>query len=399
MTSNQAIAFTKPDTDIYNEKYLFYYLLRERGNFNTLGIGNTQKNISQSIIKDYPFPVAPKKEQDLIVEKIEELFSKLDSAVSALKRVQANLKRYKASVLKAACEGRLVTTEAELARREGRAYESGADLLRRILAERRAKWEAEQRKKGKDPSKLKYEEPKGPETDGLPDLPEGWVWATVEQMAAHEANSITDGPFGSNLKTEHYTSFGPRVIRLQNIGEGAFTDSKAYISNEHFEFLRKHRIFAGDIVIAALGEKLPRACIIPDYVGPAIVKADCIRFKPHISLNSIYLNSVLNSEPVRKFASDIVHGVGRPRLNQQEIKSLAIPLPPGKEQIRIADAVESKMTLVQNIQISIEENLLRADRLRQSILKQAFEGRLVSPEGVHPPYPEIFRQERLFPGG
>jgi type I restriction enzyme S subunit len=71
-------------------------------------------------------------------------------------------------------------------------------------------------------------------------------------------NSITDGPFGSNLKTEHYTDSGPRVIRLQNIGDGVFVDAVAHISAEHFETLRKHEVFGGDLVIAALGETLPR---------------------------------------------------------------------------------------------------------------------------------------------
>src|SRR5690606_11965116 len=142
--------------------------------------------------------------------------------------------------------------------------------------------------RGKPPKndawKSKYKEPAAPDTTNLPELPEGWVWATVEQLAAHEPNAITDGPFGSNLKTSHYTDAGPRVIRLQNIGDGIFKDARAHISESHFERLQRHRVFAGDIVIAALGETLPRSCVIPSSVGPAIVKADCIRFRPHHAL-------------------------------------------------------------------------------------------------------------------
>ena len=83
-----------------------------------------------------PFPVAPIAEQERIVAEIEKQFTRLDAAVAALKRVQANLKRYRTAVLKAACEGRLVPTEAELARREGRSYEHASVLLERILVER-----------------------------------------------------------------------------------------------------------------------------------------------------------------------------------------------------------------------------------------------------------------------
>jgi type I restriction enzyme S subunit len=131
-------------------------------------------------------------EQDRIVAEIEKQFTRLDAATAALKRVQANLKRYRASVLKAACEGRLVPTEAELARKEGRAYEPADKLLQRILRERRARWEADTLAKmqasGKPPKddhwKQKYKEPSAPDTSNLPPLPEGWCWASLEIESA-----------------------------------------------------------------------------------------------------------------------------------------------------------------------------------------------------------------------
>ena len=131
-------------------------------------------------------------EQHRIVEAIESYFTRLDDAVATLERVQRNLKRYRASVLKAAVEGRLVPTEAELARAEGRDYEPASVLLERILAERRRRWEeaelAKMKAKGKTPKddkwKAKYKEPVAPDTSNLPDLPEGWCWATVEQLAS-----------------------------------------------------------------------------------------------------------------------------------------------------------------------------------------------------------------------
>ena len=87
-------------------------------------------------------------------------------------------------------------------------------------------------------------------------LPAGWVWANLAQLSSPEKNAITDGPFGSNLKTEHYTTAGPRVIRLQNIGDGRFRDSSAHISDERFQALEKHSIFGGDLAIATLGDIL-----------------------------------------------------------------------------------------------------------------------------------------------
>jgi type I restriction enzyme S subunit len=136
------------------------------------------------ILAEFPIALPPLPEQRRIVDKIDELVTRLDAGLAELNRVQANLARYEASVLKAACEGRLVPTEAELARAEGRDYESGEELLQRILAERKKKWEEEQRAKGKDPSKMRYKEPEAPDTEDLPEPPEGWVWAKMDQLGS-----------------------------------------------------------------------------------------------------------------------------------------------------------------------------------------------------------------------
>jgi type I restriction enzyme, S subunit len=288
--------------------------------------------------------------------------------VASLERVQAALKRYRASVLKSACEGRLVPTEAELARKEKRTYETGEQLLRRIVKQRREECS------GKGPSAVSVD---------LPQLPDGWAGATIHQLAAAEPNSITDGPFGSNLKTEHYTKVGPRVIRLQNIGDGVFVDEKAHISEKHFNTLQKHRVFAGDLVIAALGENPPRSCVIPGSVGPAIVKADCIRFKPHRAVEARYLNFALNSDPVRKRTKKIVHGVGRPRLNLGEIKSILVPLPPLVEQQRIVADVEQRLSVIAEVEAIMATNLQRATRLRQCILQRSFDGRISNTHAEH----------------
>lgn len=198
------------------------------------GMSGSMPKIDQETILEAPIPLFDIDDQRRIVAEIEKQFTRLEAGVAALRRVQANLKRYRAAVLKAACEGRLVPTEAELSRsgvppldpasttkpphskdgakvsanpkRQDAAstFESGQQLLARILTERRQNWQG----------RGKYKESEEPTHGNLPELPNGWTWVTVEQLAAPEPNSITDGPFGSNLKTEHYTSNGPRVIRL-----------------------------------------------------------------------------------------------------------------------------------------------------------------------------------------
>lgn len=351
--------------------------------------GIAQPNVNATKLSGLLVPLPPLLEQHRIVAEIERQFTRLDASVAALERVRDNLKRYRASVLRAACEGQLVPTEAELARSEGRQYEPAYEAVGRILNERRILWESQRR------GRRKFKEPVTPDVPSLPDVPEGWTWATVEQMASLEPNSITDGPFGSNLKTSHYTDEGPRVIRLQNIGDGEFIDSDAHISCEHYRSLSKHRVEAGDLVIAALGQRLPRSCIIPFTVGSAIVKADCIRFKPARSVAlASFLNIALNAETTRSRTASIVHGVGRPRLNQGEVKGLSLPLPPITEQRRIVADVDRRLSIIRKTESVVDASLNRADQLRQSVLKQAFTGRLVLQNPTDEPASQLLERIR-----
>ena len=170
------------------------------------------------------------------------------------------------------------------------------------------------------------------------------------------------------------------MIRLQNIGDAQFVDAQAHISDAHFSSLQKHRVFPGDIVIAALGETLPRACLIPDFVGDAIVKADCIRFRPNDQHSAKYLNYALNWEGTRKSTKAIVHGVGRPRLNLSEIKSIQLPIAPLNEQRRIVAEIEKQFTRLEAGVAALRRVQANLKRYRAAVLKAACEGRLVPTE-------------------
>lgn len=145
--------------------------------------GATKPGLSLIQVRGFQVGIPPVREQLRIVEAIESYFTRLDDAVATLERVQRNLKRYRASVLKAAVEGRLVPTEAELARAEGRAYEPASVLLERIPAERRRRW-YETSRRGK------YEEPLTLDTTQLPELPEGWCWAPMDALADLKGGEI-----------------------------------------------------------------------------------------------------------------------------------------------------------------------------------------------------------------
>ena len=204
------------------------------------------------------------------------------------------------------------------------------------------------------------------------DLPDGWTWAQLEELVAAEPRAITDGPFGSNLKTAHYTDSGPRVIRLQNIGDGVFKHEDAHISDEHYMTLIRHSVREGDLVVASLGEMLPRACLVPRWVPPAIVKADCIRVRLHPDLDSSYINFALQRPDLRHQTTTQIKGVGRPRLGLRGIRNLAVPLAPLSEQKRIVAAIEEHFSRLDAAESSLRQALQRLDVLRSAVLIDAF---------------------------
>jgi type I restriction enzyme S subunit len=258
-------------------------------------------------------------------------------------------------------------------------------LLQRIRAERRHRWEqAELTKyaaKGQKPPKNwqeKYQEPEPVDDSNLPELPAGWCWAGLEELKDFAPNSMTDGPFGSKLKTSHYSDSGVRVVRLGNIGVGHFnTDDEAFIPQSRYEELRKHEVFADDLVIAALAEPVGRCCQIPPSIGKAVVKADCIRFRPHPSVLPEIVMHWLNSGTGRRLAETASHGIGRLRINLENLRSLPVALPPVDEQGEIVASIAEQLAGIARIEGQIGSCDKDLDQLDQAILAKAFRGELV----------------------
>jgi type I restriction enzyme S subunit len=219
----------------------------------------------------------------------------------------------------------------------------------------------------------------------MSDLPAGWAWTTLNDLQAPEKGAITDGPFGSNLTSSHYTAAGARVIRLQNIGDGRFVDARAFVSMDHFRSLQKHAVIKDDLLVASLGERLPRACLAPDLLGPAIVKADCIRVRLSSSVDPRWVLYVLQTPRLRRWTEDQVHGVGRPRLGLKVIRSLPIPLPPLDEQRRIVDLLESHLSHLDAARCSIQAGRARRLPLRLAALNSWHRDCLEETAGVETP--------------
>ena len=197
----------------------------------TGGVG--QMRVPAAFLKTATIPLAPTAEQSRIGEALDELFSDLDAGVAVLQRAREKLSLYRASVLKAAVEGSLTADW----RRRNPPAETGGELLKRILVERRRRWEKDQirkfHEKGKPPPrnwKARYKEPVAPDVAELPALPEGWCWATVDQCSPLIQ-------YGTSAKTNQ-NSTGVPILRMGNITVhgSLLLDSLRYLPFDHGEF-------------------------------------------------------------------------------------------------------------------------------------------------------------------
>ncbi len=328
-------------------------------------------------IKQFGIDLPPEDEQRRIVAAIEDHFSRLDEAVALLERVQRNLKRYRASVLKAAVEGRLVPTEAELARDEGRTYEPASVLLERILDERRRRWKSSG---AKDP----YKEPAATDTTNLPPLPEGWTYVGLHSLIPADRDGMKTGPFGTLLKKHEHRPTGVPVFGIENIEPMRFVaGSKIHISEQKAEQLAGYAVVAGDMLISRSGT-VGEVCVVPPGHGKARFSTNVIRVRfllkePLPSFFSMLLNG---SPVVRDQISAHCGGTTRDFLNQGILGALAFPLPPLVEQQRIVAAVEEALSLIDSSERCVVASLVRCASLRQAILKWAFEGRLVDQDST-----------------
>lgn len=344
--------------------------------------------------------LAPADEQRRIVEALDFYLSRLEAATQALKRVEANLKRYRASVLQAAVEGRLVPTEAELARAEGRDYEPASALLQRILAERRRRWEeaelAKMKAKGTVPKndrwKAKYKEPVPPGTSELPELPEGWCWATVEQL--------TSSIRGGTSETASDQPTPRKVLRSSAVRQGYVDLSDTRFLSHEAPRRPKNKIKPGSLLITRLSgslEYVANCAVVPSLGQDEIEFPDRLFQAQSLSLVCTkFIELCFAVKSLRTtLETSAKSSAGHQRVSLSDVRSFRIPLPPHEEQERIARTFAEKLSLIESTADLAANSIARAQALRQAILKWAFEGKLVDQDPNDEPAEVLLERIRL----
>lgn len=323
----------------------------------------------------------PLQEQTRIVDKLEELLSDLDAGMAELKAAQKKLAQYRQSLLKAAVEGRL--TEAWRAQRgpETDSEESGAQLLARILRERRARWEAKQLAKfdvqGKAPPKgwqENYEEPLGVDNSKLSDLPSGWAWATLGQLI----DTLTSG---SRDWSPFYDRGACIFVMAQNVRPWRpdFTFKQLVDPPEGHRDRVRSMIQKDDLLVTIVGANTGQACRVDKQINNHFVCQSVALIRLSDTALSEFVNGVLNSpEHGQKQFREMNYGAGRPHLSFDQLESVLVPLPPLVEQREMLKQFELMHSLVESVEAQIASANRYCAAQRKNILQSAFSGQLVA---------------------
>ena len=385
-------------------KFLYYYLgasffLKEK---DALCSGSTQSALNDTNAKKIKIPLPPIEEQNRIVAKIESLFSELDKSIESLQAAKNKLTLYRQSVLKSAFEGELTKEWREAHQDE---LEDAEVLLERIKKEREEAYEKsldewkeavkvweENGKDGKKPAKPRKPKKLPPlkekELEQFLEVP--FLWSIVKLGLL-----IEDPKYGTSKKSD-YKINGTGVLRIPNIMDSYIDDSDLKYAQFNEYEKEVYSLKVGDLLTIRSNGSIGlvgKTALISKKDQKYLYAGYLIRLRPYKVLNSKYLLYLFSSTVIRnqiEVKARSTSGVNN--INSQEIVNMLMPICSEKEQIQIVNEIESRFSEGNILQKTIDTELKKAEQLKQSILKEAFEGKLVSRDLNDEPVSELLNR-------
>jgi type I restriction enzyme, S subunit len=341
--------------------------------------GTTRPRVNLTKIRALKARLCPLAEQTRIVAKLEELLSDLDAGIDELKAAQIKMVKYRQSLLKSAVEGALTAKW----RSQNPLTETGAQLLQRILSERRSLWEAKQlakfQQQGKIPLKdwqKKYPEPAQPSTIDLPELPGGWVWASLDMLG-----EIASGVAKGTKRSADVEVREVPYLRVANVQRGFLdlSEVKNILATERE--IAELALRAGDVLFNEGGDrdKLGRGWVWREEVANCIHQNHVFRMRPYLS----EVLPELVSHHGNTFGKTWFQNAGKQTtnlasINMTMLRMFPVPLGPAEEQREVLNQLELQIEHLNRQERAIEVALKQSTIQRQHILRTAFAGQLVS---------------------
>ena len=311
------VAILRPANDKVNNQYIMYLINSPqfRKQIKKFESGTTRKRISRKNLDRIDFKIPDYQDQHRIVTRIEELFSQLDSGIETLKKTKEQLKVYRQAVLK-------------------EAFESASSSNSKNL--------------------------------------------TINDLLTKKKKGMTTGSFGTMLKKHEHQSSGVPVLGIENIGKDGFVDgNKIFVSEEKAKELSAFKVDTDDLIISRSGT-VGEICIVPPHMKNALLSTNLMRISlDYDVIRADYFMYLFKSKGVViDQVKELCKGSTRMFLNQTILKQIIFPVPTLKIQAKIIETIESRLSVCDSIEKTIDTALQEAEALRQSILKQAFEGGL-----------------------
>lgn len=307
---SSAMKILNINTELVLPKYIFYRMQTIQFDHST------HKRYWIQQYSKLKVAIPPLPEQERIVTRIEELFSELDKAVEALQTTKQQLAVYRQAVLKEAFEIAI------------QGYNAKSDML------------------------------------------------SIEELLTTDRKGMATGPFGTMIKKHEHQKSGIPMLGIENIGEGKYVDgNKTFVTTEKAEELKSFALHAGDIIISRSGT-VGEICAVPQRAEGALLSTNLMRVSlNHDVIRSDYFIFLFQSKGiVLDQVKELCKGSTRIFLNQTILKQIQFPVPSLNEQMEIVHKIESRLSVCESIEQTVDTALAQADAMRQSILKQAFEG-------------------------